>query len=830
MKLYGKRVFSKQPSSRVSQHSHHDTVPPKSQQFVTAYCASQNGDQTVYQTANTHTSQPQQTVSQQDYAFDYHPQPHASTYIVPNSTSYAPVQVLSQDNTVTSAQDMPANNTISYLTSDQAMPATQPPTTCEQPMLIDYGVSVKDSHSDVNSSQCPRNEASEECGSAPHTLLSSSFSSESGAHKRKTAVPHRRDELVAQTAQSLIVPNGVLLDLESDAAAKTASHMSLLSNIDDTAMQCLDRLINGNLDEVFPFCDDPGDLSGFAAEMENPFPSSQSNSNACPQEGIGNLFSDSAPPPLDVGPSHSPPPAAAHSSKSRSLDEGEIISEENLLGKSEKPTSMSRTVSRADDHDVNTERGHSPVSRIESRRSSLDSGRNKREEKKTAERLKDFSRNPPKSDHSRKSTSDRSELKDAVIFESGNVPRVHTSSTAGSRSSRERTRGFSSLFEEGHSNPSSREPSPHREKLSKKEEERRRREKEMEKERQRDKERLKRQKRDRHRESDRLSRLSPDRRSEKKTHHRSDEEKSRDVREKEKKREHVEERRVVDEAERRKAEEKSRRDMQKKKKEEELEARRQAELQKRAEAMRRKEEEDRKRRQEEKERQEERRREEEKRRMEDEKKRKREEESARREEEKAQRHDDDVDRGLQEDSRKENEGGRMEANSEGSDGQETARSAVHSDQEPCSSDEDNASSADVAHPARNDEEVSSSRKECRSQEQKTRFPKAETRKFSETTNRHTAEREAAPESEDDVAPVSESEERKKKSREEIRSSKGTSESRKPFPPPIPAKRRDEQRKVVKPLEPGMMMSDPGVLDRINKEMESLTPRCAKNND
>ncbi|KAK6041693.1 LisH [Cooperia oncophora] len=118
--------------------------------------ASQNGDQTVYQTANTHTSQPQQTVSQQDYAFDYHPQPHASTYIVPNSTSYAPVQVLSQDNTVTSAQDMPANNTISYLTSDQAMPATQPPTTCEQPMLIDYGVSVKDSHSDVNSSQCPR--------------------------------------------------------------------------------------------------------------------------------------------------------------------------------------------------------------------------------------------------------------------------------------------------------------------------------------------------------------------------------------------------------------------------------------------------------------------------------------------------------------------------------------------------------------------------------------------------------------------------------------------------------------------------------------------------
>ncbi|VDO36304.1 unnamed protein product [Haemonchus placei] len=779
MKLYGKRVFSKQPTSRSSQPALRDTEPQKSQQqFLTTYCASQSGNQAAYQNANVHSNQPQQVLSQQDYNYDYQP------------------------------QDISATNTITYLTTGPAMPAAHPPTSCEQPMLIDYGVSVKDNQQDMNTAPCTRNDTSEQCGNAPHAHLSSSFSSESGAHKRKAAVPHRRDELVAQTAQSLIVPNGVLLDLDSDAVAKSASHASLLSNIDDSAMQCLDRLINGNLNEVFPFCDDHGDLSGFDTEMENAFPRNQSRGS-----GTGDPFSEPAPPPLDVGPSHSPPPEA-HASKSRSLDEGEI-------GKTEKQTG-SKVLVRSDDFEATPAREHSPTLRSESRRSSLDSGRSKRDERRTADRLKDFNRNPPKTHNNPRKSTDRSELKDAMIFESGNVPRVHTPTSTGSRLSRERTRGFSSLFEEGHSNPSSRDSSPHREKLSRKEEERRRREKEMEKERQRDKERLKRQRRDRHRESERQPQHSPDRKLEKKARQRDDEEKNRDTKEKEKKREQAEERRVIDEADRRKAEEKSRREMVKKKKEEELEARRQAELQRRAEAMRRKEEEERRRRQEEKERQEEKKREEEKRCLEEEKKKKREEDSARREEEKSQkrRDEDDV---VQEVLRKESEEGRREANSDASDGQETARSTVHSDQESCSSDGDNGPSADNMRSAGRDEETMPSKKESRGQEQKPRSLKAETRKGTETTNRH-AERDVPLESEDDGAPPSETDERRKKSREETRPSKSTTDNKKPPPLPIPIRRREEQKRTsAKPLEPGMMMSDPGVLDRINKEMESLTP-------
>ncbi|VDM65398.1 unnamed protein product [Strongylus vulgaris] len=43
--------------------------------------------------------------------------------------------------------------------------------------------------------------------------------------------------------------------------------------------------------------------------------------------------------------------------------------------------------------------------------------------------------------------------------------------------------------------------------------------------------------------------------------------------------------------------------------------------------------------------------------------------------------------------------------------------------------------------------------------------------------------------------------------------------------PSLSRRREESRKApIKPLEPGMMMSDTHVLDRINKEMESLTSR------
>ncbi|XGW04637.1 hypothetical protein V3C99_015658 [Haemonchus contortus] len=815
------RTVSKQPPSRASQPSLRDTEQQKSQQFLTTYCASQSANQAAYPTANVHSNQPQQVLSQQDYNYDYQPQPHASTYMMPNSSSYSPMQIVSQTSIASSAQDIPATNTITYLTTGSAMPTAHPPTSCEQPMLIDYGVNVKDNQQDMNTAPCTRNDASEQCGNVPHAHLSSSFSSESGAHKRKAAVPHRRDELVAQTAQSLIVPNGVLLDLDSDAVANSASHASLLSNIDDSAMQCLDRLINGNLNEVFPFCDDHGELSGFDTEMENPYPRNQSRGSVCPEEGSGDPFSEPAPPPLDVGPSHSPPPEA-HASKSRSLDEGEIVSEENMHGKAEKTASGNKVLVRSDDFEATPAREHSPTPRSESRRSSLDSGRSKRDDRRTADRLKDFNRNPPKSHSNPRKSTDRSELKDAMIFESGNVPRVHTPTSTGSRLSRERTRGFSSLFEEGHSNPSSRDSSPHREKLSRKEEERRRREKEMEKERQRDKERLKRQRRERHRESDRQPQHSPDRKVEKKARQRDDEEKNRDTKEKEKKREQAEERRVIDEADRRKAEEKARREMVKKKKEEELEARRQAELQRRAEAMKRKEEEERRRRQEEKERQEEKKREEEKRCLEEEKKKKREEDLARREEEKSQkrRDEDDV---VQEELRKESEEGRREANSDASDGQETARSTVHSDQESCSSDGDNAPSADNMRSAGRDEEMMPSRKESRGQEQKIRSHKAETRKGSETINRH-AERDGPLESEDDVAPPSETDERRKKSREEARPSKSTTDNKKPPPLPIPIRRREEQKRTsVKPLEPGMMMSDPGVLDRINKEMESLTP-------
>ncbi|VDM68807.1 unnamed protein product [Strongylus vulgaris] len=246
-------------------------------------------------------------------------------------------------------------------------------------MLLEYGVNVKNPENleiprDMTANTANNMSVMEDArqGSS-QAQISSSGTLETGAHKRKTAVPHRRDELVAHTAQSLIVPNGVLLDLEADGAASTTSvgfldQVSLLSNIDDSAMQCLDRLINGNLDEVFPFCDDHGGLSDFAATMDNPFPASQMNENETEQEA-STTYEEMAPPPLDVGPSHSPPPQEP-SAKNRSFDDGEIISDESNQAKASRANSMENVTSRVGEREVETP----PPAHNDSRRSSVESG------------------------------------------------------------------------------------------------------------------------------------------------------------------------------------------------------------------------------------------------------------------------------------------------------------------------------------------------------------------------------------------------------------------------------------------------------------------------
>ncbi|VDO69189.1 unnamed protein product [Heligmosomoides polygyrus] len=814
MKLYGKRVFTKPQQPKSSLSSTRNAYSTPAPQTATVYCTSMDTSQVSY-AVTTEANGQQRASAQQQYDYQYQPQ-------------------------------MSSNNTPSY----RASQITQPPLSCEQPLLVDYGVAVKDSQLVGSSAQCPRSNQEETDANAQ--ARSTSFSSEIGAHKRKAAIPHRRDELVAHTAQSLIVPNGVLLDLDGDRLGSCGSQVSLLSNIDDTAMQCLDRLINGNLDEVFPFCDHNDDLPGYGANLENPYSTTQANDNAFDKQdgdqGTEPTNEETAPPSLDVGPLHSPPPAEQpRCRESRSLDEGEIVSEENLHAtvgsnevKNQKSSSAARTEARSsDDAEATSAHEPSPPPRSDSRRSSLDSERNKREEKRTAERLKEFNRNPPSRRTTKfadeagtenavntpdatdfydrslwKTSTDRTEppVIDAVMHEASNVPRVSPPSSATNRNSRERTRGFSSLFEEEQSAPSSREVSPHREKLNRKEEERRRREKEMERERQRDKERLKRQRRDRdrERESERSHRVTPERKtSDRRPHRAEDEEKprERESREKERKREQAEERRVVDEGEKRKTEERARREMIKKKREEELEAKRQAEQQRRAEAMKRKEEEERKRRQEERERQEERRREEERQRLEE--RRKREEEKAQRRREEELRRQEELEMRLSDAS---------------DDEQETAKSCHGSGHDSAGTDEDNAPS-EVARQTKEEEEAPSGRKDSRNHEQKSRQPVVEANKDAEVPGRQVPERDGLQESDVEKTQVQENEERKRRvSKDDSRPTRSI-ENRKPLPPPVPSRRREESRKApVKPLEPGMMMSDPGVLDRINKEMDSLTSR------
>ncbi|KHJ95293.1 hypothetical protein OESDEN_04761, partial [Oesophagostomum dentatum] len=224
-------------------------------------------------------TQQQQPTSQQDLSYGYQSQQHAtSTYTMPSSSPFV-TQAVMENPVGTNTQQQ---NAPSYQNS-QILPPVQSSTVDGEPMLIDYGVKNPETMDVQHETAANVTEgaatAVESGQSESQQQLNTSFTTESGAHKRKTGVPHRREELVAHTAQSLIVPNGVLLDLEADGAASTASQVSLLSNIDDSAMQCLDRLINGNLDEVFPFCDDHDGLSDFAAHMDNPFPSNPSNEN-----------------------------------------------------------------------------------------------------------------------------------------------------------------------------------------------------------------------------------------------------------------------------------------------------------------------------------------------------------------------------------------------------------------------------------------------------------------------------------------------------------------------------------------------------------------------
>ncbi|EYB82029.1 hypothetical protein Y032_0368g54 [Ancylostoma ceylanicum] len=861
MKLYGKRAYSKMHPNRQAPSNASlrcDTVQPATYR-PTVYCMAPNSNETEYVrqlhdnavSASIEHGVPQQSnTSQQDLSYDYQSQQHVtSPFPMPSSSPYV-AQAVVQSSTASTIQETSTQDTPSYQVS-QILPSAQPSGVSEEPMLVDYGVNVKN----TENMEIPRDVAT---NSADHSStlvedrqdgsraqMSSSFSSEAGAHKRKAAVPHRRGEMVAHTAQSLIVPNGVLLDLEAEAAARTTSvglvdQVSLLSNIDDSAMQCLDRLINGNLDEVFPFCDDHDGLSEFAAGLENPYPPNESNDNETEQDS-GAVYEETVPPPLDVGPSHSPPPQEP-SAKSRSFDDGEIISDESNHAKTPKTASAENIATR-----VNERESTPPAARNDSRRSSLDSGRSRRDDKKIADRLREFNRNPPKSD-SRKSNTERSELRDTSAQEARNIPRSSPTPTSGSRAPRDRIRRLSALFDEGHSAPSSRDSSPHRERLNKKEEERRRREKEMEKERQHlngccllrallifrnfflilclslpSVHDLFRREREAQRERERSHRSSPERKTSDKRSRRDDEEdKPRDSKEKERKREQTEERKVMDEAEKRKAEEKARREMMKKKKEEELEAKRQAELQRRAEAMRRKEEENRRkeeenrrRRQEERERQEERRREEQ---------RQKEEERLRREEEKRKeeerRREEEIRKAAEEEERKERSNDEEEE-------VETAKSDNEEDDEQRDSDDDAAS--DDNHTARNysDDEEVPSKKDSITHEQWVHPRKIEQKRSGDASVSRSVENEPQQESDQDAAPPVENEERKRKNaRDEHRPLRSSSDIRKNLPlPSVPSRRRDDAKKVpAKPLEPGMMMSDPGVLDRINKEMESLTPR------
>ncbi|EYB82027.1 hypothetical protein Y032_0368g54 [Ancylostoma ceylanicum] len=239
MKLYGKRAYSKMHPNRQAPSNASlrcDTVQPATYR-PTVYCMAPNSNETEYVrqlhdnavSASIEHGVPQQSnTSQQDLSYDYQSQQHVtSPFPMPSSSPYV-AQAVVQSSTASTIQETSTQDTPSYQVS-QILPSAQPSGVSEEPMLVDYGVNVKN----TENMEIPRDVAT---NSADHSStlvedrqdgsraqMSSSFSSEAGAHKRKAAVPHRRGEMVAHTAQSLIVPNGVLLDLEAEAAARTTS-------------------------------------------------------------------------------------------------------------------------------------------------------------------------------------------------------------------------------------------------------------------------------------------------------------------------------------------------------------------------------------------------------------------------------------------------------------------------------------------------------------------------------------------------------------------------------------------------------------------------------
>ncbi|KAJ1345756.1 hypothetical protein KIN20_000361 [Parelaphostrongylus tenuis] len=818
VKLYGQKAFAKstqarqvsrEPSESYRCVSYRCSEPCRS----TINCESQNakeadGAQRIHHTCVSGTSDVngvQQVVNQEE---NHQSQSHTSCMVsvVP---SYTSTQSVAQNSSAETAQELSSDGTASHQ-GVQLLTDEQSTISSEEHMLIDYNsidvkvgtTSVTGSELDIATSHHIVTEVGEAEGTS-QSQSTSSFPYESGAHKRKAAVPHRRDELVAHTAQSLIIPNGVLLDLDANRTADVTSETSLLSNIDDSALLCLDRLINGNLDEVFPFCEDNDAVSDFPENMCNQFASSHLNENELAQE-VQEMLSE-PPSPLDIEPCSSQSLVEVHASKRRSLDESEVV------GNSYKPASLVSTNAGPDEFEVNTGCEHPGPLQEQLRRSSFDSGKDRDYERKVAERLREFNRRSPmRNNKAKKPAVDRTDIPDVVIHEARNVPRVSLPSGTGGRSSRGAIPCFSSLFDESHSAPSSRESSPHREKLSKKEEERRRREKEKEKARQRDKDRIKRQRRDRetYRGKERSRLMSPDGTSpERRTCHRDREEKK-ESREIERTRELGEERKVLDDAEKKRAEERSGKESSRKKKEEQLEAKRQAEQQRRAEAMRRREEEAKKKRQE-KERYDEKKKDEEKYRIEDEKMQKKKEEEERKEDE----------------SRKVGEDRIGQVTNFTDDGHETVKSSDEVDRQSVNSAGD-SSSSDTQTITRNqsDDEVAS-RRDFQSREHKERLSKVEVGKVREPLSRSVS---GPLENEEDVASV-ENEERTRKLKDEVRPSRCVTDGKKAIPTPATVRRREEVKKItVKPLEPGMMMSDTGVLDRINKEMESLAPRNRNN--
>ncbi|KJH41576.1 hypothetical protein DICVIV_12453 [Dictyocaulus viviparus] len=619
----------------------------------------------------------QQLISQPEINFEYQSQPHVSSYAMSVASPYISSQPIVQNSAVTTAQELSLQNTPTYKTSQLVPPV---PLNCgDEPMLIDYGINAKNCTApdigpelDITTAHCTLAEVGDSESAERSQLSSTSFSYESGAHKRKTTVPHRREELVAHTAQTLIVPNGVLVELDANGVANNAS--------------------------VFPFCEDNEELSEFATNMCDSYSLNDTHENELVQEETQEMFSEPIHLRLRVDQADNLQFSEPYSVKSRSLDEGEIISDESLhVEKSQKPASSVPTETKPEQPDTTLRREKPIALRNELRRSSLDSGKEKRSEKKVADRLKEFNRNPPRIDvRTKKSTTDRAEIHDAVIHEARNVPRVSPTCVGGGRLSRGSGRCFASLFDEVCSGPSSRESSPHREKVNKKEEERRRREKEMERERQREKERLKRQRRDRdtRHDKERCSRTSPNRKTAETKALRREEEEKVEIREKERRRDYA------------------------------------------------------------------------------------------------------------------------------SDDRETTKSGDEIDDEVMNSCVDSPTS-DAQHTARSNSDIDiANKRELQAQEDKIHFRKLENKKNVEPLCKS-----AVQENEDNVSFAENDERLRKTSKEEARAGKNVSEVKKSFIPSTTARRREETKKVaVKPLEPGMMMNDTSVLDRINKEMESLTSR------